>query len=95
MKLGVTTLGCPEWTVDEILTRLPGYGYEGVELRGLGPDLDLTNSPAFSSPTAIARTRQAFSEAGLAICGLDTSCSFANPGPESNGAKFGRRPALD
>jgi len=37
MKLGVSTLGCPDWTLDEILTRLPGYGYEGVELRGLVP----------------------------------------------------------
>ena len=81
MKLGVTTLGCPSWTLDEILTRLPGYGFEGVELRGLGPDLDMTKAPAFSTPNAITQTRQAFFDAGLAICGLDTSCSFADPAP--------------
>ena len=80
MKLGVSTLGCPDWTLDEILTRLPGYGYDGVELRGLGPDLDLTLSPAFA-PSAIAETRRRFADAGLAICGVDTSCNFSSPDP--------------
>jgi len=80
MKLGVSTLGCPDWTLDEILTRLPGYGYEGVELRGLGPDLDLTQSPAFA-PSVIEETRRRFADAGLAVCGVDTSCAFAAPDP--------------
>lgn len=79
MKIGVTTLGCPAWTLDEILARLPGYGYEGVELRGLGPDLDLTQSTHFATPAAADRTRRAFDDAGLTICGLDTSCSFSDP----------------
>lgn len=81
MKLGVSTLGCPNWTLEEILTRLPGYGYEGVELRGLGPDLDLTQSPHFATAAAAAETRQAFADAGLAICSLDTSCSFVDADP--------------
>ena len=78
MKIGVSTLGCPEWTLDEILSRLPGYGYAGVELRGLGPDLDLTKAPAFAS-SAIEGTARRFADAGLAICGVDTSCSFTDP----------------
>ena len=81
MRIGVTTLGCPTWTLEEILTRLPAYGYEGVELRGLGPDLDLTQSPAFATLAAADKTRQAFQDAGLMICGLDTSCSFTDPDP--------------
>ena len=79
MKLGVTTLGCPEWTVDGIASRLSAYGYDGVELRGLGPDLDLSQSPAFHTPVALARTLQTFTDAGLVVCGIDTSCNFANP----------------
>ena len=80
MKLGVSTLGCPDWTLEEILTRLPGYGYDGVELRGLGPDLDLTKSPAFAD-SAVNETRRRFADAGLALCGVDTSCSFTDPDP--------------
>lgn len=96
MKLGVSTLGCPDWTLDEILTRLPGYGYEGVELRGLGPDLDLTQSPAFATPAAAEKTRLAFADAGLVVCGVDTSCSFADPDPAARARHMdeGRR-ALD
>ena len=96
MKLGVSTLGCPDWTLEEILARLPGCGYEGVELRGLGPDLELTQSPAFSTPDAVARSRRAFMDVGLAICGLDTSCSFTDPDPATRARSLedGRR-ALD
>jgi len=83
MKLGVTTLGCPAWTLDEILTRLPSCGYEGVELRGLGPDLDLAQSPGFSTAVALTRTKQSFQDAGLEICGLDTSCTFVDPDHET------------
>ena len=95
MKLGVSTLGCPNWTLDEILTRLPGYGYEGVELRGLGPDLDLTKSSAFA-PSAIEETRRRFADAGLVICGVDTSCAFTNPDPAARECNLeeGRR-AID
>jgi sugar phosphate isomerase/epimerase len=94
MKLGVSTLGCPDWTLDEILARLPDYGYDGVELRGLGPDLDLTQSPALATPAAIQQTRRAFADAGLAICGLDTSCAFADPAAWAKNLDEGRR-ALD
>jgi len=95
MKLGVSTLGCPDWTLDEILTRLPGYGYEGVELRGLGPNLDLTQSPAFAA-SAIGETRRRFADAGLAVCGVDTSCSFTDPSPAARARNLeeGRR-AID
>ncbi len=95
MKLGVSTLGCPDWTLDEILTRLPAYGYAGVELRGLGPDLDLTKAPAFA-PSAVGGTRRRFADAGIAICGVDTSCSFTDPDPAARARALeeGRR-ALD
>lgn len=78
MKLGVSTLGCPDWPLDEILTRCKAYGYDGIEWRGLGPDLDLTRSPAFAAPAAIARTRQAFADAGLEICGIDSSAHLSD-----------------
>ena len=77
MKLGVTTLGCPDWTFEQILTRCKSYGYDGIEWRGLGPDLDLTLSPAFATPAAVARSRQAIADAGLETCGLDSSTRLA------------------
>lgn len=29
----VNTLGCPDWTTDDLVTRIPGMGYAGLELR--------------------------------------------------------------
>ncbi len=78
MKLGVTTLGCPEWTLEEILTRCASYGYDGIELRGLGPDLDLARSPHFATPTATQESRRAFADAGLEVCGIDSSARMAD-----------------
>ncbi|MBV9852803.1 MAG: sugar phosphate isomerase/epimerase [Armatimonadetes bacterium] len=78
MKLGVSTLGCPDWTLEQILSRCKAYGYDGIEWRGLGPDLDLTQSPAFATPKAIARTRRAIADAGLESCGIDTSVRLAD-----------------
>lgn len=79
MKLGVSTLGCPTWTLDQIASRLPAYGYAGVELRGLGPELDVTLAPAFGSEWAASQSRRMLEDAGLVVCGLDSSCALAAP----------------
>lgn len=79
MKLATSTLGCPSWSLGEILQNVKAYGYDGVELRGLGPDLDLTQSPPFATRSAVEQTRHAFADAGLEICSVDTSAAFADP----------------
>ena len=48
MKLSFSTLGCPNWSFDEILLRANQYGYDGVAFRGLGGEFDLTKVPEFS-----------------------------------------------
>ena len=79
MKLGISTLGCPDWTLAQILERVKSYGYTGVEMRGLGPDVDLTQSPAFATREAAAETKQAFAAAGLEIISIDTTARFTDP----------------
>lgn len=78
MKLATSTLGCPDWSLAEIVKNVQSYGYDGVELRGLGPDLDLTQSPHFATPSAAAQTRGAFADAGLEICAVDASANFTD-----------------
>lgn len=78
MKLAASTLGCPQWTLHELCTRLRSYDYQGVELRGLGPDLDLTRSPVFV-PSALGQTKRMMADSGLEVCSVDTSASFADP----------------
>jgi sugar phosphate isomerase/epimerase len=79
MKLSVSTLGCPDWSLDEVIQRCRSYGYDAIELRGLGEHLDLTQSPEFATAWAIAEAKRRFVDAGMEISSVDTSAQFANP----------------
>ena len=39
MKLSFSTLGCPNWTWNEILAIAKDLGMSGVEIRGLGDEM--------------------------------------------------------
>ena len=41
MKLAFSTLGCPEWNLDQILAAARESGYEGVEWRGYQAEMEL------------------------------------------------------
>jgi sugar phosphate isomerase/epimerase len=75
VKISFSTLGCPDWSFDEIVIRASQYGYDGVAFRGLGGELDLTKVPEFS-PLALANTRRRLTEAGLATSMVLTSASM-------------------
>jgi sugar phosphate isomerase/epimerase len=75
MKLSFSTLGCPNWSFDEVLRRASQYGYDGVAFRGLGGQLDLTKVPEFL-PIARANTRRQMKEAGLATSMILTSATM-------------------
>jgi sugar phosphate isomerase/epimerase len=75
MKLSFSTLGCPNWSFDEIVRRASQYGYDGVAFRGLGGELDLTKVPEFS-PAERANTRRRLREAGLTTSMVLTSAAM-------------------
>jgi sugar phosphate isomerase/epimerase len=81
MKLSFSTLGCPNWSFDEIVLRASQYGYDGVAFRGLGRQLDLTKAPEFF-PQARANTRRRLQEAGLATSMVLTSATMMIADPE-------------
>jgi len=78
MKISVSTLGCPGWSLSEILANCRQYGYDGIELRGIGSHLDLTNSPHFATHASTLDTRKQFDNAGLAISAIDCSATLAS-----------------
>ncbi len=81
MKLAISTLGCPSWTFDQIVESAHWLGYEGVEFRGIGEQMDLTEIPEFSDHQATA-TRDRLAGLGLSIPSLGSSARFhdADPG---------------
>ena len=72
-KLAFSTLGCPNWTIEQVGEAARRYGYDGIEVRLLDgellpPDLD-----------AAGRQRIKRALRGLAIPSVDTSARFAYP----------------
>jgi len=75
MRLAFSTLGCPHWGLAEIARAARKFDYEGIELRALGGSINLLERPEFQGD-AIEETRTLLLRQNLAICCVDTSCSF-------------------
>ena len=78
MKIAFTTLGCPDWTLAQIITAAHDLHYDGIELRFIAGNLDLLNVPELSASMR-ADTLQRLRNAQLEICCLDTSVRFETP----------------
>ena len=72
MKLSYSTLACPEWTLDDVIERSKGYGFDGVELRCMGDKHINTDMTAAQRRDIRAR----FAEKGLAIASVAGYSSF-------------------
>ena len=72
-KLAFTTLGCPGWSLEQVVAGAREYGYDGVELRLLDGEIIGADLPANERQ----RIRATFAAAALPICCLDTSVRIA------------------
>ena len=70
--IAFSTLGCPNWDLDQIITAAHAYGYDAVELRGYQEWMDLPVAEPFT-PANRAETRARFADAGVAICCVSSS----------------------
>jgi len=75
LKLSFTTLGCPGWTLRQVVENAANMGYDGVDFRGLLEDIDVSKRPEFT--TGLAETKRMFADHGLAISGLAISARYA------------------
>lgn len=71
MKLSYSTLGCPNWNLDTIIQKAVEYGYDGIEIRGLLQELDVTTLPEFT--TQAKDTLKKFNNAGIEVCCFSSS----------------------
>jgi sugar phosphate isomerase/epimerase len=79
-KLGFSTIGCPDYSVDQVIEMATANGYLGVELRFIRGTVELTELEEFS-PRKIGSTRQRFEDANLEVVGIDTSVKMASLDP--------------
>lgn len=71
-KLGFSTLGCPEWSFEQIIQIASETKVDGIELRMLKGELYLPRMPEFSDEN-IERTKRQIADAGLCISCLSSS----------------------
>jgi len=74
MKLSFTTLGCPDWTLEQIAKNAKAFGYDGIELR--------THSDGnhFSPDASVEEARRVgklFRDTGVPIISVMGYCKFA------------------
>ena len=74
MKIGFSSLVCPSWDLPTIVSQASELGYDGVELRGVRGELQLTRIPALRANPG--STRQMFAGANVELASLVSSCTF-------------------
>ena len=77
-KLSFSTLACPKWSVDQIITNASRLGYDGIEFRVVMGELDLWKLPAFHG-AGLIETRQALADQGLRLPCIGASAHFDSP----------------
>ena len=80
MLLAVSTLACPDWTLRQIVNAFSLHSLAGIEFRGLGPEIDITRTPEFTSN--IDATLALLRAARLQVPCFATSVTLVSPGPE-------------
>ncbi len=71
MKLAFTTLGCPDWTLDQMIEGAKQYGFDGIDFRGCAGEMDLWKRPEFSS--GLGATAEKIRSAGLEVPCMSSS----------------------
>ena len=75
MKLAFSTLGCPDWTLDQVLTCAKENGYNAIEIRGIEGEMNIAKMDAFK-PENLESTLEKIHAHGLVISDLGSSASF-------------------
>lgn len=81
--LAFSTLGCPDWSFQQIVDFAATNGYSGLEIRGIKRQMDLTKCDEFSSQEQIKATLSLMKEKGLKFVNLGASANMHfHEGPE-------------
>lgn len=76
MKLCFSTIGCPNWSLKDIVTIGQDLGYKGIEIRSINNNVYAPEMKEFTID--IDKTVQILSKANIEIAMLTTNCALAN-----------------
>ncbi len=72
LPLGFSTLGCPQWSLKQILAFAEQQDFPAIELRGLEDKIDITQHPDLA-PERLPEVRQQLADRGLRVICLGAS----------------------
>lgn len=76
LLLSFSTLGCPDWSFQQIVDFAVQHGYKAIEIRGIQRQLDLTKCKEFDSPQNRQATLKLMKEKGLRFINLGASTNL-------------------
>ncbi len=74
--LAFSTLGCPDWTFQQITSFAVQHGYKGIEVRGIQRQMELTKCNEFNSAENRSATGALMKEKGLQFVDLGSSATL-------------------
>ena len=78
MKISFSTLGCPDFSWIDIYSMAKDFGFDGIEVRGIGSALNAADAQPFQ-PKWIGKTTAKLDQLGLQIPCISTGTSLAIP----------------
>lgn len=88
MKIAFSTVGCPEWSWNDIYIMAKDLGFNGIELRGLENTMDLTKARPFLDAN-LDKTVDTLKKMNLSISCLASSCYLGGDENEEEALKEG------
>jgi sugar phosphate isomerase/epimerase len=76
LLLSFSTLGCPDWSLDQVIDFAVRHSYKGVEIRGIKREMVLSKSPHFANDKAIKESSKKFADKGLKVVCLGSSAAM-------------------
>ncbi|HOV26694.1 MAG TPA: hypothetical protein PK566_10100 [Pseudobacteroides sp.] len=73
MKLAFSTLGCPDFSWNDIYSMAKDIGFDGIEIRGLGNEIFAVKAQPFTE-AQLPQTVKKLSELRLEIPCLSSGC---------------------
>lgn len=73
MKIAFSTVGCPEWSWNDIYSMAKDLGYQGIEIRGIGNEIAAPKSRLFSQEE-LPKTMKTLAQNGPKLVCLSSSC---------------------
>lgn len=80
MRLSVSTLTCPTWSLEMVVQSAAAAGISGIDFRGLGDEIDITKLPAFNEK--LPATLELLQKHQLEVPCLNTSIILVTPAAE-------------